>query len=409
MRTSVVFFMGAALAACLVGCGSSTVTEEEGPGAAGATSGGAGVGGTGGVAGTTGAGGVAGASGAGGIAGIGGSDASAGGMGGAGGDDSGVAGAGGGDSGVAGAGGTSGAGGAPGAGGTSGAGGAVVVDKCDGKTPQRPLPYAVGTDFTNPQTIPDVANAAVDTRWIRISNPDCVGALPTGIPAEFPIKPADGGAGDGAAPDGGDDGAVAEAGDDAAVAEAGDDAEVEAGDDAAVAEAGDDDAATADVSVTDAGANDVAVVDATADGPSVIPACWGFYYNADQCTLGAGCWAGVIFEAVVANETAAKAAPGICIAAGATTLEFDARISRPGAPVKFGSTRPGVQVTEQWITTLTAAWQHFSIPVVSDYRSNSSSQYGVFNGFSAVVEPQDNVGGTYLQVKNMTWTGPAGG
>jgi hypothetical protein len=298
------------------------------------------------------------------------------------------------------------------AGGTSGAGGAggaVVVDKCDGKTPQRPLPYAVGTDFTNPQTIPDVVNAAVDTRWIRISTPDCVGALPTGIPAEFPIKPAEGGAGDGAAPDGGDDGSAAEAGDDAEVAEAGDDAEVlEAGDDAEVLEAGDD-AAVADVSVIDAGANDVAVADATGDGGGAIPACWGFYYNADRCTLGAGCWGGVLFEAVVASETVAKTQPGICIAAGATTLEFDARISRPGARVKFGSTRPGLNVTEQWITTLTSQWQHFSIPVVSDYRSNSSTQYGVFNGFSAVVEPQDNVGGTYLQVKNMIWTGPAGG
>jgi hypothetical protein len=65
-------------------------------------------------------------------------------------------------------------------------------------------------------------------------------------------------------------------------------------------------------------------------------------------------------------------------------------------------------VTEQWIE-INSTWTKYSIPVVSDYRSNSSTQYGVFNGFSAVVEPQDHVGGMHLQVRNMIWTGPAGG
>jgi hypothetical protein len=448
MRTKILFFASAALAVYVAGCGSSSdTTETPAPGPTAGTGAGPGAGGTTGTDAAAGMGGAAGLGGAAGAAGLGGSTAAgAGGTTGGpdGGDDSSVDGGG-----VGGAGGAAGDdSGVGGAAGTAGAGGATVappVDKCEGKTPQRPLPYTVGSDFTNPQTIPDDANPA-RTRWVRIAKPDCVNALPMVIPAEFPAAPAEAGAGDGGAPEASaDDGAVVEAGGDgAAVVEAGDDGaavveagDVEAGDDAAAVddgavavEAGDDSAAVVDAAAEaiaetgalDGAAPDVSVVTdggvvaetGAGDGGGGIPACWGFFYDPDPCLAnGGGCWAGVIFESVLMGEIAAKAAPGICIAPGATTLEFEARavnIAGGGSlQFKFGSTREGPNVTEQWVT-ITSAWAKYSIPIGDpDYRSNSSAQYGVFNGFSAVAEEQNNPGGVHLQVRNMIWNGPGGG
>jgi hypothetical protein len=143
---------------------------------------------------------------------------------------------------------------------------------------------------------------------------------------------------------------------------------------------------------------------ASVDAPRTIPACWGFYYNPDRCAAGAAatCWAGVVFESVLASEAVAMSLPGICIAAGATTLEFEARASRSGAAIKFGSTRPGVGVTEQWME-VDAVWRKYMVPIPPDYRYSSSNVYGVAIGFSAIVEPQDHPGGTHIQVRNMTW------
>jgi hypothetical protein len=305
-------------------------------------------------------------------------------------------------------------------GGTGGTGGIAPVcptDPCG--TTGKALPYTVGSDFTNPETIPTELVVA-NTRWVRIANPDCVGALPTGVPAEFLPFVTDSSAGDGAVSEAGDDGAVAEAGDDGAVAEAGDDGAVEASDDGAVAEASTDDSATeaaaGDGAVTDAGTPDVSIVDASGGDGGAIPACWGFYYNADNCVANAGgaCWAGVIFESVPLDETAARQAPGVCIADGATTLTFEARaVNVTGAgtlTVKFGSEWPGEGTTEQ-VLTVTSSWVAYSIPIVAGYRclSSQNAAGGVFNGFSAVVVAADHPGGMFLQVRNMVWNGPAGG
>jgi hypothetical protein len=71
--------------------------------------------------------------------------------------------------------------------------------------------------------------------------------------------------------------------------------------------------------------------------------------------------------------------------------------------------RPGVQATEQWVT-ITSSWVKYSVPIVADYRCNSSTSTagGVFNGFSAVAVPANHPGGMYLQVRNMVWTAAAG-
>jgi hypothetical protein len=408
MRTKIVFFLTAALAAYVAGCGSSSDTEP-GPGTGGTAGVDAAAGGTGGAMGGTG-----GMAATGGTAGV---DASTGGAGGAtggtGGGDA-AAGTGGGDAAAGTGGATGGTGGTGGAtGGTGGTGGIAAVcpnDPCGATA--KALPYTVGTDFTNPQTIPGETSPAND-RWVRITTPDCTGALPTGVPDEFlKLHPVDGGAGD-AAPDAGADAtmdAMAEASDDGAAADAGDDGAAEAGDDGAVAEAGTDDAQT---DATDAGSSvdaSMDVVDAGGGDASTVPACWSFYYNPDPCIAAAGtCWAGVIFESVNLTETAARAAPGVCIAEGATKLTFEARaVNVAGGGtlrVKFGAGWPGEGSTEQWLT-VTSSWASYNIPIVDGYRclSSQNAAGGVFNGFSAVVEPQDHAGGMYLQVRNMVWS-----
>jgi hypothetical protein len=260
-----------------------------------------------------------------------------------------------------------------GAGGTGG--GPNPLDTCEGKTPQRPLPYVVGTDFVYPN---DMATTAIPVlRWLPLPNPDCFGSFPNGAPPEF------------VGPDSGTD-------------------------DAGAPDANGNSSTDASLS-TDAAINDATM----GDGSHTIPACWGFYYNPDACAkyvVDSGgtvplwqCWAGATFETSPFGNGATDPStlPGICIASGATSIEFWARASRDGANVKFGSTRAGIQVTEQWLA-IDTTWKKYAIPVATDYRWNSSSQYGVFNGFSVVTEPQDHTGGTYIYVSDMTWVGPGG-
>jgi hypothetical protein len=401
MRTRTAIFTLGALVAYLGGCYGGDEAQPAlpgsffGSGGVGGTTAGAGGGTTAGTGGTT-------AAGAGGIAGSGGTDASAGGgTGGAAVDDSGadgVVGTGGDDSAVGGAGGT---------------GGVVTpVDTCEGKTPQRSLPYAVGTDFVYPNNVSPMT-AMPDVRWVVLTNPDCMGSFPDGGPPEF--FPPDGGTADAGTDGGGIDTGVSEASTDDAEAST-DDAEASTDDAEAStddAEASTDDASTDASTVSDAAAGD----GAKGDAATAIPACWGFYYNPDNCMNHAAdaglatwqCWGGSIFETTPNDTDAGDPAnlPGICIELGATAIEFEARASRPAASVKFGSTRAGIQVTEQWVTVDTA-WTKYSIPVVADYRWASSSQYGVFNGFSVVVEPQDHLGGTFIFVRNMTWVKASG-
>jgi hypothetical protein len=96
---------------------------------------------------------------------------------------------------------------------------------------------------------------------------------------------------------------------------------------------------------------------------------------------------------------------GVCIETGATKIDFMARASRTGgARIKFGSIREGMGATEFFIT-VTTQWAMYSvnIPAGEPYNEGAATTGGVWNGFSVVVEPQDHVGGTTIQVKDMTW------
>jgi hypothetical protein len=388
MRTKTAIFALAALAACVVGCGSS---DDSAP-AAGA----AGTGGTGG-----GAGGVAGADA--GPDGVVDTDAT---------DDGVDTGAGGDDGGSDAADETAGAG---------GTGGIPIVDLCDGVTPQRPLPYNIAQDFTYPNNItPMNSVTGVNvTRWVRLANPDCDMTFsdsgPAPVPPEFTAAQAAAAALAAATDEGGLS--------DAAEAAATDDGAAEASDGAAEGSADAlADVVAGDVSLDASPVSDAARGDAPVDGAS--PACWGFYYYPDDCTNlvndgGAGtavawqCWGGAIFEAyppgggadaggIEGGGTDPANLPGICIETGATNIEFWARASREPATVKFGSTRAGVGTTEEYLR-ISTTWQKYSISVPFDYRFNSSLVYGVFNGFSVVVEPSEHVGGSYIFVRDVTW------
>jgi hypothetical protein len=397
MRTALISM--AAAAALLAGCGSGDETGGAPPAAAGGTAGTGGAGGSlggagGSVGGTGGAGGSVGGSG-GSVGGAGGS------VGGAAGAEAGpdVAEAGPDDAeAAAGAGGTSGAG---------GAGGTPFVDSCDGILdgsvipPQKPLPYAVATDFKYVNNITPMTQINV-LRWVNLGSPDCDMAFSdSSLPApppEFTTPPAEAGADDGAV-----EAADAAADADDAAADA-DDATADADDAAADAAADVSADAVADVSAD-------AIADATADA-AANPACWGFYYNPDNCAnssyvdSGAAplwqCWGGVMYSLAPAGTTPAS---GVCIAAGATGIEFWARASRDGARIKFGSTREGLGLTEFWLN-ITTTWTKYTIDVAPDYRTPGVG-YGVSNGFSAVVEPADHVGGTYIFVKDMKWVAAA--
>jgi hypothetical protein len=267
------------------------------------------------------------------------------------------------------AGGTAGAGGmAGGTAGDNGTAGAAQPAYCDTHA-KKPLPYNIGGDFTSIQTL-----AHASTTWKQIGNPDCDQTV---FP---PLNPSDGGTTDGGA-DGGSDAALA------------------LNEDAATD-------APVDVPV-DGGAGD-----APADVVThPIPACFEFTYNPDPCVAANGgnaaaavgaCYAGTIFQPT--GNLLGAPDQGICIGDGATQVTFQARANVNGQIIKFGSTREGLNTTEFYIT-LSTTWTtyHTAIPVGEPYNT-SSNLGGVWNGFSVVGEPQSNVGGTYILIRNVTWS-----
>jgi hypothetical protein len=309
------------------------------------------------------------------------------------------------------------------AGDASVAGAAGTPDGAAGMTPttcdtvtKETLPYNIESDFTNIHTLNNTAT------WTSVVNPNCDQTI-------FPplTQPSDGGIdGDAdAATDGGVEAgadAAAEAGADA-VAEAG--AATEAGADAgaetptldldagardAAVEDGPGDAAVVDArfdSVADAGADAVAVSDSGSDAKAAVPACYEFTYDPDACVTTNGgvaasaiapCWSGVIFETATGQP-----GPGICIASGAMHVSFEARASRDGAIIKFGSIGEGLNTTE-FYTNITTSWATYTtaIPATADYNSSAGAG-GVWNGFSVVAEPQSHIGGTYIFVRNIQW------
>jgi hypothetical protein len=275
---------------------------------------------------------------------------------------------------------------------------------CDTVT-KKTLPYDVEADFTNVQTLNNTA------AWAIVANPNCDQMVFPPLPP--PPQPSDAGV-DGDAGDAAD--GEAEAGADAATdtnADAGADAPTaEAG--AAAGDAGNDggvgDAAGVDAPVdgaADAGTDADAAREAGSDAEPALPACYEFTYAPDSCVTANGgvaasaigpCWSGVIFEV-----PAGQPGPGICIASGAMHVSFEARASREGAIIKFGSIGEGLNTTE-FYTPITTNWATYAtaIPATADYNSSAAAG-GVWNGFSVVAEPQAHVGGTYIFVRNIRW------
>jgi hypothetical protein len=136
------------------------------------------------------------------------------------------------------------------------------------------------------------------------------------------------------------------------------------------------------------------------DAPlATVATCVAFKYDPDPCVLGPGgaCWAGAIFT----PSPLGFAGQGICVQPGATVIHFNARASKDGARVKFGSIREGLGGTEFFLE-LTRQWRSYtiSIPAGEDYNAPA----GVWNGFSVIAEPQDHAGGTYILVADVTWS-----
>ena len=361
----------------LFGCGGSTSRKLTGTG------------------GTSGAGGeVTGTAGTGGIAtGTGGTDAGA---------TAGTTGTAGMDA-AAGAGGMDAAAGTVGTAGTGGMDAAVVETApppppyCGGTVPTTPLPYNVSSGFTTVhplnatttwQSFVNPVNCDTDMNFPSLAPPDggVDGATEAGTEAGT-----DGGVDD-AGEAGASDGGGAEVATEAGSSEAG----TEAGSEAGVTEGGGDgttsDGATSDGAVADGG-------DASAATP---PACYKFTYYPDSCTPDgsnlASCWSGIILE----PSDQGQAGAGVCIASGAMHVTFMARASKAGAIVKFGSTREG----EEAYLTMTTSWAPYSVAITDDYLNDTRDigmPGGVWNGFSAVMEPAPNLGGVYLFVKDIQW------
>jgi hypothetical protein len=346
-----------AIAGGIIGCGSSPsrkLTPDGGGGSTAGASGSAGATGTagGGAAGTGTAGdtGTAGAAGT--TAGAAGADA------------------------AAGAGGTAGADAAAGTGGEAGTA-PPIPPYCDTHA-KKPLPYNIGGDFGSLQVLLHGAET-----WKVVTNPNCDQTV---FP---PLNPTDGGT------DGGSDGGT------------------DASDDTLTLQLNDD--AATDAPATDGSATDGAVTDGKTDSGEVatnpIPKCFEFTYNPDPCVAANGgvpanavgaCYAGVIFEPN--GNTMGLNEQGICIGDGAIQVTFEARANVAGQIIKFGSIREGMMSTE-FYKVLTTSWATYStaIPVGEPYNM-SSALGGVWNGFSVVGEPQQNIGGSYILIRNITWS-----
>jgi hypothetical protein len=164
------------------------------------------------------------------------------------------------------------------------------------------------------------------------------------------------------------------------------------------------------------------------------PPCYQFLFDPSCNTSGGNlCWAGAIFTNSSAIADAAvngmptTGAVGVCMGSGATMVTFWARASLNGALVKFGSTRSGQcttpkpeadnPVTQQsnckgdteFFLQLSSEWTQYavSLPSGEPYNDELNTGGGVWNAFSVVIEPEDVLGGTYVFVKDVTWTNAA--
>jgi hypothetical protein len=99
---------------------------------------------------------------------------------------------------------------------------------------------------------------------------------------------------------------------------------------------------------------------------------------------------------------------GICIEPGATMISFEAKADNDITDVKFGAIRPGPGATEHWLR-LTSEWAEYTItiPLGEPYNSHTVTG-GVWNGFSAVLEPNNQnteplPDVTPISIRNVTW------
>ena len=267
------------------------------------------------------------------------------------------------------------------------------------------LPYTVAQDF---KVIHVLSNNDSAGYWKVVGTPDCSDS-PTYPP--FPSGSTDGGV------DGSD--AAAEVGTDAGAdggAADGDAADVadetltlqlddpDAGD-GGVADAAVDAPADAplDVPASDGstdGATDVAANDGGADAGPALPACYEFSYDPDGCV--GTCWAGVVFE-VTDVQGPSGDTKGVCIQTGAMAVEFWARASKNNARVEVRSIVEGNEAYLNITTTWTRYTVAISPSLQQTYNNTAGDMQGVWNAFSAVVEPADHAGGTYIELKDMHW------
>jgi hypothetical protein len=130
--------------------------------------------------------------------------------------------------------------------------------------------------------------------------------------------------------------------------------------------------------------------------------CFEFLYNPNCSTPP--CWAGVIF----AQSPFAAVDPGVCVEPGAREIVFSARASRPNARLKagmVGALATTGAVTESYVDVSTE-WQVYVIPMPAglDYDKFTNNQNGVWNFFSVILEPEFHPGGTYVFLRDITWS-----
>lgn len=138
--------------------------------------------------------------------------------------------------------------------------------------------------------------------------------------------------------------------------------------------------------------------------------CYVFDYvpDDDEDAETPSTWGGVIVQSNEMDDGLGSTGEGICVEPGATSIRFEAKADNDITDVKFGAIRPGPGLTEHWIR-LTSEWAEYTISIPPTEPYNASTETGgVWNGFSAVLEPnnQDTEAlpeVTRISIRNVTW------
>lgn len=92
-------------------------------------------------------------------------------------------------------------------------------------------------------------------------------------------------------------------------------------------------------------------------------------------------------------------------------VEFWARASKNNVPVKFGSIGEGSNIgadSTEFFLNITTTWTRYTVAIPAKFQDGSYDNtagdgQGVWNAFSAVVEPTAYAGGAYIEVKDIHW------